>query len=184
MAFPHLRIWTGLILLAGPLQAAQDSGPLHFGLQATLASSRQDPRNLGAASAFGGGLFVEQDLPDAVTLRSRFDYLAFGRTPAGASFNQASLGGEVRYAPPALKGFFILGGALGTRLETKAPAQADPGAPAPPEVAKDKTSFKFGVAAGAGYRLAGSTTLTVRYTLTNLDAIRWATLEGGLDIRF
>jgi opacity protein-like surface antigen len=168
---PHLRAWIPLLCLTAALGAAEE-GPVRFGLQATCAFPRQDAKDLAGRSGFGGGIFFEQDLPGDLALRSRFDYQALGRSPASALANQASLGADLRFAPSQLHGFFILGGAFGTRVETQTPAT------------KDKTSFKFGVAAGAGCRLSSHSTLTARYTLTSLDAVRWATLEAGLDYRF
>jgi hypothetical protein len=50
--------------------------------------------------------------------------------------------------------------------------------------AKEKTSMKLGLAAGAGFRLSSRCSASIRYATANLGGVTLATLEGGLDFRF
>jgi opacity protein-like surface antigen len=186
-----------LALLAAPGLRAEDlDDATHFGLQATAALPRQELRDVTGRTGLGGGIFFEADQEGGWSLRTRFDFIAFredrGRTqtrlasfvpPAAlrVSANQFSAGVEVRYRVPGLKGAFVLGGVTGSRLEFETVL---PGTGSGPAWGKEKTSFKLGLAAGAGYRLGSSSSITFRYTATNLGGITLAALEAGLDCRF
>lgn len=196
-----------LALCLSPAVARADEPfeePLHFGLQVTAASPRQDLGDLSRKGGAGGGFFVEEDQGGGWSCRARFDFLTFGQSgvargaaaaallPSGAqrlSGNLFSIGGEARWRVKGLPGLVLLGGAFGSRWEYRTTGPTGlvdaNGIPVPGTVErKDRTSFKLGLAGGAGYALSERLTLTMRYTATNLGGITLATLEGGLDYRF
>jgi opacity protein-like surface antigen len=204
---PSCRPWLALLLVSGPL-LAEDPGPeppTRFGIQVTTAVPRGDFRDITHKQGLGGGAFFEQDLEGGWSVRARFDYLTYSAvdvrdqkrlpsflpsTALRMAADQTSIGAEVRYHPQGLGGLFFLGGAFGTRLEFKTVGQApstDPGPLDPPDVivsTKDKTSFKFGLAAGLGFQLSPRLALTVRHTTFTVAGVTLATFEGGVDFRF
>lgn len=198
---PRACAWMAMMFLPGFLLAAdEDETPTHFGLQATASTPRQDFKGITSRTGLGGGIFFEQDLGDGWSVRARFDYLAFKEQPGRSqdylqSFaapdalkiaaDQASIGAEVRMHVKSMNHFFILGALSGTRLEFDTLTANTPAGTQPAIIEeKQKTSFKLGLAGGAGWQFTPNFAVTVRYTTTSVNGATLATLEGGLDYRF
>lgn len=190
--------WFALALVPAVLLAEDPEPALHFGLQATLATPRQDLRDVTSRTGMGGGLFFEQDLDGTWSVRSRLDYLSFSQgtaritagdagfipaTAVQAAVNQTSLGAEVRLHPKDLSGIFFLAGACGSRLEFRS-VGPDPSGVLSVLETKQKTSFKLGWSAGVGCTLFSACTATFRYTNLQIAGANFATAELGLDYRF
>jgi len=188
-------------LLASSLLHAEDPEPVtRFGLQVTVSAPRQDLRDITSRNGLGGGISFEQEMEGGWSLRTRFDYVAFredqgmtrSRLAAFAPPNalriaadQASLGMEVRGYLPGQRKVFVLGGLMGTRLEFRTLLPADPGDEASlPTWGKEKTSFKLGMAAGAGYRFSDGYALSLRYGVIPYDGLSLTTVEAALEVRF
>jgi len=196
--------WVALVFASGALHASQVEEPVHFGLQAMVATPRQDLHDITGKAGIGGGFFFERDLAPEWSLRTRFDYATFREEPSRTqarlaslipdgslkvAANWASIGMDVRMRPESLKGVFLLGGIFGSRMEfetIRANNLVDlNGQPLPGFLrSKEKTNFKLGLACGAGYAFSSAFSMTFRYTATNLDGVTLATLEGGFEYRF
>ena len=194
-------VWLALLFVPGLLHAEDADPQARFGLQATVASPRQDLRDITPRTGLGGGCFWEQDLNATWSLRTRIDYVSFRESTARTqavlpslaptqalkvACDQASIGMEGRFHPRELKNFFLLGGAFGTRVEFKTVLPGDPTTqPATlPSWDKQKTSFKLGLAGGVGYQVCPGLAVTVRLTTANLGGVLLGTLEGGIEYRF
>ena len=183
-------IMLSLPLAADPVDDPVSDAPLHFGIQATLADPAQDLRGLVGKRGTGGGIFFEQDLDEQLRVRVRFDYVSYGQgtlgprdglpsfvppTATAMEADQASLGFEVRYAPPALRGAFLLGGVSGARAEF---GSLSPSTDGSGQVrTKEKTSVKPCFSLGLGFRITSSLSVSARYTTSRSE--RHHPLGGG-----
>ncbi|BDU72199.1 outer membrane beta-barrel protein [Mesoterricola silvestris] len=182
-----------------PLGAADLDAPMRFGLQATAARPLQDLGTITRRTGMGAGAFAEVDQGPGWTLRTRIDFLAFkedaartrtlldGLMPPRAlkvSANQFSVGVDLRKTlfPLRVRGPFLLAGVSLSRVEFETVGPVPSGAGI--GWSKEKSSVKFGLAAGAGYRFTDALAFTVRYASTNLGGLTMASVEGGLEFRF
>lgn len=203
------RHLTRLVPLFFPVALAAASptadSPYHLGFGFLTETPRQDFRDLTRRTGTGAVVFLDQELGEGWSLRTRAEYTVFREGPAPANSplpsllppgglrmasNQTSLGGELRYEVDGLGGLFVLGGLHGTRFEFKTVA---PGPPADPSqlagpnttvLTKEKTSFKLGWAVGAGWQFGEHVAAVVRFSTLNLDGTTLGMLGAGLEVRF
>jgi hypothetical protein len=200
--------WMLIVLACGatPLTAAapDPASPVRYGIRILAASPRQDFRNLGSRSGFGGGLFAETDVGSGWIAQTRFDYLSYPQNnqpgagaiatyttanPITLSADSASLGVDLRHPVPGLPRLCGLAGVTAIRYEFQSSSVTTQvnqnGIPIPGIIRyKDKTPVKLGLAVGISFELWQGLVLAERYTSADINGTTFGTLETSLSYRF